>query len=312
MCSQNLNEVEVVRNELLKAGIASETRPHPVAAAMGVSGMELWVQNERDFFDASKLYARFLDHTPKGPGLKAGPKAKAAERADTRPGPQVQPSSPPPPQVSSAKSEPAVPPLHSDLKQAGSLLQKGIQEMLLRESELAGECASLRGKVEELTRALAKAQADVVREIERREVAEQKHAEQFTGVLNSLEQERREWQEQLKAREDASRKAQARIDALARLLQTQQDAGRVLRKKMAALETQREELERFCSDARKEATAAADACLAAEQRAAYAEESLQRELVERHALEEQLEKHLASIGSLLTREPSKAKTSGQL
>src|SRR5206468_2834128 len=64
MCSQNRNEVEAVKKELLKAGIPSETRPHPVAEALGVNGLELWIQNERDFFDASKLYARLQGRAP--------------------------------------------------------------------------------------------------------------------------------------------------------------------------------------------------------------------------------------------------------
>ena len=59
MCAGNEKEIGMVRSKLLEAGIPSETRRHPIAESLGVNGIELWVQNERDFFNASQLYARF-------------------------------------------------------------------------------------------------------------------------------------------------------------------------------------------------------------------------------------------------------------
>ena len=56
MCAGNEKEIELVRKKLFEAGIASETRRHPVAQRLGVNGIELWVKNERDFFHASRLY----------------------------------------------------------------------------------------------------------------------------------------------------------------------------------------------------------------------------------------------------------------
>src|ERR1041385_3900585 len=58
IASENETEIEEVRMELLKAGIASEKRRQLLAEAFGVGAVELWVQNERDFFNASVLYAR--------------------------------------------------------------------------------------------------------------------------------------------------------------------------------------------------------------------------------------------------------------
>src|SRR5262252_2247769 len=58
MCTGNENDVADVKNELLKAGIPAETRRHPIAEALGVTGVELWVENEQDFHDASEIYAR--------------------------------------------------------------------------------------------------------------------------------------------------------------------------------------------------------------------------------------------------------------
>jgi len=49
MCSQEPGSVEEVKKELFKAGIATETRCH--------QGIELWVQDERDFFSASTILA---------------------------------------------------------------------------------------------------------------------------------------------------------------------------------------------------------------------------------------------------------------
>jgi hypothetical protein len=58
MCGGSEKEIELVRKKLFEAGITSETRRHPMAASLGVSGLELWVQNERDLFNASRLYTR--------------------------------------------------------------------------------------------------------------------------------------------------------------------------------------------------------------------------------------------------------------
>jgi hypothetical protein len=53
MCSQNQDEVELVRNELLKAGIHAEMRREAIAEAVGVTAIELFVPDARNFLDAS-------------------------------------------------------------------------------------------------------------------------------------------------------------------------------------------------------------------------------------------------------------------
>src|ERR1051325_5334169 len=79
MTSGNENEVEEVRRELLKAGIASEKRRHPIAEAFGIGGVELWVENERDFFDASQLYAPMQHLAGNGPEAQAnGPRPETS------------------------------------------------------------------------------------------------------------------------------------------------------------------------------------------------------------------------------------------
>jgi chromosome segregation ATPase len=192
------------------------------------------------------------------------------------------------------------------LKQASSLLQKGIEEMLVRESELASECASLHGKLEELTRTLAQAHADAAQEIESREAAERNQAEQLTGLLTTLERERQEWQQKLKSSDDSCKHEKQRAGSLSRLLQAQQVAATALKQELAALELQRDQQERALSDARKEMVAEREARVAAEERAGLVEESLQTQWAEHQELERQIQAYAANLGSLLTRVASKA------
>src|SRR5262245_33133171 len=169
MCAGHEKEIELVRNELFKAGIPSETRRHPIAEALGVGGLELWVQNEQDFFKASRVYNRLhgkADNMPETPA----PSPKAETSGGFGSGPKLQAAqSGTPKDVNKVESRPVAQPHCLELKEASSLLQKGIEDMLLRESELAGECTSLHGKVKELTQVLAQARADVAREIKSRE-----------------------------------------------------------------------------------------------------------------------------------------------
>jgi len=135
MCSRNKDEVEAVRNELLKAGIPSEIRPDPISEAMGVSAVELWVQEERNFFDASKLFARIQGRTAGKPIAPAtNPQGDSSER-----------------HFNGSESSRAREPRRDELTHARSVLEKGIAEMFARETVLTGECASLRSKVQELT-----------------------------------------------------------------------------------------------------------------------------------------------------------------
>src|ERR1043166_2108757 len=151
MCSQNTNEVEAVRRELLKVGIASETRSHAIAEAMGVSALELWVPNERDFSEASKLYAQ-LQHQVGGrsTGPAINSHAKVSGRNISPANGNEAKASPPPPGANAAPTHPAES-RREELKQASLLLEKGLEEMFAHESELASKCEALRSQVEDLT-----------------------------------------------------------------------------------------------------------------------------------------------------------------
>jgi hypothetical protein len=305
--SGNENEVEEVRKQLLKAGIASETRRHPIAEAFSVSGVELWVQNERDFFNASQLYARIQNLAANRPeAADTGQKPKTSVGSVGAPKQKAEPSSTPPKDVSKVDSRPIAQPRCAELKQASSVLQKGIEEMLARESELASECASLRSRVEELTRTLARAHADAAREIKDREVVERNQAEQLSSLLATREQERQEWRQRLKSSDDSCKHAKDQAGSLSRLVQTLQAAATALKKELVALELQRDQQERALSDAHKDIVAERKARVAAEERACLVEESLQAQWVEHQELERQIQAHAASLGSLLTRVTSKA------
>jgi hypothetical protein len=222
MSSQNRDEVEVVKNELQKAGIASETRCNPVAKSLGVNGVELWVADGRDFPKASRLYAQIRGGGGSGkPGGNAGngqspPAQRLIGAGELDSGKHSASSG----EVWSGREE---------LNQAKSLLEKGLEDMFQRESELSGECASLRSKVEELSQALAQGQAALKRESEGRAALERNHVEQIAGMERALDRERQEWQKQMQSRDELLKKTLLKLESASRLLEAQQSAMAALR-----------------------------------------------------------------------------------
>jgi chromosome segregation ATPase len=299
MCSQSRDEVELVRNELLKAGIAAETRCNTVAKTLGAPSLELWVADGKDSSEASRLYAQMRDG---GSGRPGGPTGNG----QSAPGPRLIG----PGEVDSGKTNRS--PVETkraevrrtgreDLKQARLLLEKGLEELFRRESELSGACASLRSKVEELNRALVQEQSGLKREFESRSAAERNHAEQIVGMERALERERKEWQQQIQSRDEALKKKQLKVDAVSLLLETQQASVVALKEEIVALGLQREEGERALCQARREALAERQAHVAAEERAAKAgktQKSLETELIHRKDLEQKMRSHVASLNSL--------------
>src|SRR6266700_674589 len=110
------------------------------------------------------------------------------------------------------------------LEKASSLLEKEIDDMLKRESELVTECASLRSKMEEMGQALAEARAALGRETESRAAAEREQAKKLSGLQSAMEHERHEWQRQLKSRDESLKVSQKQLDAKSQLLQPHQAA----------------------------------------------------------------------------------------
>ncbi len=319
----------MVRNELFKAGIRSETRRNPIADALGVDGLELWVEDEQDFSQATELYAELKGGASGKPGIApASPQVEVPEPAGDAAEPATEETPPPQGDASNAdSSEPilndafanldnpqgdasstdaceADEPGCEELRQASSFLEKGIEAMFRRERELMEECGSLKAKVEELAQALAQEQATVAREAESRTIAEKNQAEQISGLLSALERERQEWEQQLKSRDELLQETQGKLDSASRLLQTQQASDAALREEIVSLEMQREEYEKSLAEARAEAATEQEARLAAEERAeqaVLAQESLQKQLTHHKELEQQMTAYVASLSSLCGR-----------
>ena|GEM_PF-5782684 len=296
MQSVNREAVEAVRSELVKAGIGVECRNNPVADSLGIPALELWLQDERDFLSAAEIYARTMEKLP-GARAEAGP--------------------PPLPRRSSRKHPESESP-SENLEQASCLLEQEIEGLLERERELVSECTGLRGRIQEMEQALSEAQAGLARETESRAAAERSQAEKIGRLEKALEgeraartaaeeqlgRERREWQQVLKARDEALREKQKKLEANERMLENQEAAVVDLRTALESLAAQREEVEKALSEAREEAAREKQARLAAEQaaqRALAAQQALEQQLADRKRLEERLEAHLAGINALRNR-----------
>ena len=319
MCSPDPAEIEAVKRAFLKAGIVTETRHNPVAEALGISGVELWVMDERDFFNASKLYGQIRDGTSGScTAATTHPQAEAPDRCIRPAEPEAGRAERPNGGVHGSNSKHAAEPRREDLEQASSSLEKAIDEMLKRESDLAAECASLRSKVKELGQALAEGQAAFARETESRAAAESEQAEKLSGLQSALEcerakraraeeqlgRERHEWQQQVKSREDSLKETRKQLDSKSQLLQAQQAAMVELREEIVALELQRDAAEKSLSGARDEAIREREARLAAEERAdvaAEAQRSLEKQLLEQMDLEQRMQAQVASMNSLCSK-----------
>ncbi len=238
MCSRDPAEVEALQNEFFKAGIAVATRSNPVAESLGIGAVELWVTDERDFFTASKLYAEMRDRTSGKCGGATVPLQAETPGQHHPKEPEPGKAKPPNRGVNGSNSKHANEPQREELEQASSLLEKEIDDMLKRESELVTECASLRSKMEEMGQALAEARAALGRETESRAAAEREQAKKLSGLQSAMEHERHEWQRQLKSRDESLKVSQKQLDAKSQLLQTHQAAIVELRDTIVASEQQ--------------------------------------------------------------------------
>jgi hypothetical protein len=316
LCSQDSAEVEAVRNAFGKAGIALETRNNPVAEALGINGIELWVMNERDFYNASKLFAQIQNRLPgKGGGAADQPQDQALDLYLGPPEPAAGEAGRPSQSGNGSNSKPASESQREELEQASSLLEQEIDGMLEREGQLQAECASLRRQSKELSQALEEGRVALARETESRAAAEREQAEKLSGLRSALEceraeraraeeqlgRERQEWQRELKSRDDALQETQEQLDSISQLLQAQQAAMADLNKEIARLEHQREANEKSLSGAREQATREREARLAAEERAKAAAEAqrlLEKQLLEQMVLQQRMQAQVASINSL--------------
>ncbi len=333
MCSQNQAEVEAVKKELLKTGIKSEMRNHPMAEALGVTGIELWIQDEQDFFNAANVFARMQATQPNhAESAAANPAAVAPQdqRAPVEKKPQN--TKPQPPAVESGEIM-QVPELKAEeLEQTSSLLQEEIEEMLKWENELAADRTSLRRKIKELNQALTDNEAAFAREAETRAATERTLTQQLSGLQSALEgeraqreiaeqqlereriehdriaqqmsQDRDHLQEQLQSRDTALQESQKKLEGKAQLLRSQEAAVLKLRKEMASLDVERNESRKALAKAGADLAQEREARVAAEHRAETAEalqKFLENQLLEQKHLLQKLQAHWANLNSLYSK-----------
>ncbi len=273
ICSHDRTEIEAVKKELFLAGIRSEVRSNPLAQALRVTRLELWLEDERDMFNASKLYAGIQ---ARGNGKSgAPPSPRKHEPAEV----YVEVDEPTPARNHQSGSSRASSsdPEGSDndaLINASALLEKEIEAVLQRESELAGTCASLHTKLNSMAQELARAQAELASEKENREAAEKKQSTELAALRESVERERsarataeEQLEREKRSRDETLKTVQVKLDKTLQQLQSQQMAVVELRKEIVAKEHQSEEQEKIVSKARAEAAAEHEARIAAEEKA---------------------------------------------
>lgn len=302
MCSEHPEEVAAVKSELFKAGIRSEIRKNPVTAALRITRLELWVENENAYFLAHNLYSDMQAR-----GRKVHEPITLENMPETSVGMAGLPARP------SGSVSGEVAKLHGnnhsqppggELREASALLEREIIEVLKRQDALSETCATLRSEVERLGRSLGEAQA-----------AAEKKAAEFADVKSSLERELaerarseeqlksvlREVQSRLKLDEETVSEGQKKLETTLQQLQTQQATVVDLRKEIVSREQEWDANNRLVSKAQAELAVEKESRIAAEEKAAksaQAQEDLERQLVEQKDLQAQLRASIGNINSL--------------
>ena len=147
--------------------------------------------------------------------------------------------------------------------------------------------------------------------IDGRTAAEKNLVEQITSLVSARERERREWQQQVKSREESLKNVQKDFGSMLRRLQAQEAKAAALKEEVVALEMQRDERETSLCNARAEALAEREARIAAEEqaaRASQAQDFMKKQFVEQMEREQQVQNCVASLSSLLCKTPAKEMT----
>jgi hypothetical protein len=185
MCSRDRQEVETLKSKLFQAGIPSEIRSNPLACKLGFTQLDVFI-DERDLFGAAKIRQNLgtvvctddaLDSLEGSRRINGSVKTAASELVTdvgVLSSPATEPPRPespgPEPGTGGAKPE-------SEFAQATALLEKEVEELLVRESNLTDRCSSLVENVKALDESLAQARADLAREVSNRSSAEAKLTE---------------------------------------------------------------------------------------------------------------------------------------
>jgi DNA repair exonuclease SbcCD ATPase subunit len=294
MCSTDRNEIEFVKKELYRSGILTEIRINPLAAALRVTRLELWLRDERDFLLASKLYRKLQERIGECQELTGADNDTVTIVTAIDPQPTLA--------ISAANRtvslremdpEAAAPRNNSEspdeLEQASVLLEQEIEALLAREKDLEQKYDSLQGRVNALTESLAEAQAQVAREAAAREMAEKKAAA-LADSQGTLQCELREIQHELQTRDQAL--AAAKTD-----LQAKVQESRTHHTKIA-------ELKKDLVETHNQLVTETESRMAAEERAAKlasAQEQLEQQLAEQTRLQQQVRAYVGNLNSLRNR-----------
>jgi hypothetical protein len=275
MSSNDRQEVETLKRKLFRAGIRSEIRGNPLANVLGITRHEVFI-DERDLLRASKVRhdLETVVSTEAAPGSAGGDRgisgtAKVEEpelvtEAEVLPSVAAEPpreeSPGRGPETGGAKPD-------GEFAQATALLEKEVEELLVRESKLVHRCSSLEENLKVLDESLAQARADLAREASNRSSAEKKLAE-VCEARASLEKEMQALAVRSKASEQALGAAQARIESQTREFSVQQVRIANLEKEVSSRDAQLERIAESLAQTRAGMDELKSLRLAAEQKSA--------------------------------------------
>jgi hypothetical protein len=259
MCSEERQTVEALKSRLFGAGIRSEIRTNRLASDLGISRLEIFV-DEQDLPTASKLRQDFVSGAsadepaggPGGNGRIPGPGIVMGGRSDLVTEVEVLP---PPSSEALQEEGPGRGPetagteLENEFAQATVLLEKEIEELLVREDKLIDRCSSLAEKVKTLDELLTQARADLARKVSHRSNAEKKLAE-VSEARASLVKEMQKLEVRFKASERALAASQVRIESQMRELDGQQARIANLERKVSSRDAELERIAESLSKAR--------------------------------------------------------------
>jgi hypothetical protein len=225
MCSKDRKEVESVQEQLLqRAGIRSHIRKNQLAEAFGVPRLELWLELESDFAQASRIYAGINTQStevlppaagsappPKTPQsrLNTGGVRTATAVTNVLDVEEVRELA----RMEAAKAADLAPKEPADLVQASSLLESEIEDLLAREARLTEKCLSLETRVLELTQALAASQEQLTASVAAR-ATDQESVVELAQKQEPLQGEIQQLRARLQSREEALVAAQELIERL--------------------------------------------------------------------------------------------------
>ena len=298
MSSNDRQEVETLKRKLFKAGIRSEIRGNPLANVLGITRHEVFI-DERDLLRASKVRHDLetvvsTDDVVDSPG--AGREINGVVK-DEEPELVTDAEVLPPPSTETLRGEsPSRGPEtggaepKAEFAQATALLEKEVEELLVRENSLVNRCSSLEEKIKALDESLAQAKSDLAREASNRSNAEKKLAG-VSETRASLEKEMRALEVRFKASEQALATSQAQLESQTGEISVQQVRIANLEKEVASRDTQLERIAESLAQARAGMDELKNLRLAAEQKSAAlaaARKSLESQLAQQAKQQEQL------------------------